>query len=250
MRKTLCVYSVAKSCPTLWPHGLQHTRLLCPSLSPRMVKFSLLKFMSIESVISSKHLIFSWPLLLPSIFPSIRVFSNESVLHNREPKTRASASASVLPMNIQGWFPLGWTGWISLQSKRLSRVFSSSTVQKHQFFSTQPSFQTNSHFCIWLQDGVGKTRQQGEFIKGNDGTLESDEYMHYLDWGEILVTKPGSLAWHAASQMLRQKGLQQRKDLFTRQPSEEMGEQISNLPSWRWEGRVFWRLRSIGKATQ
>ena len=161
--------------------------------------------------------------------------SPESVLHTREPKTGASASASVLPMNIQGLFPLGWTGWISLQSKRLSRVFSSTTVQKHEFFSGQPSFQTNSHFCIWLQDRVGKTRQQGEFIKGNDGTLESNEYMHYLDWDEILLTKPGPLAWHAASQMLRQKGLQQRKDLFMRQPSEEMGEQTSNLTSWRWE---------------
>ena len=124
----------------LWPHGLQHTRLPCPSLSPRMVKFSLLKFMSIESAMSSKYLILCCPLLLPSIFPSIRVFSNESVLCIWEPKTGASASASVLSKNIKDWFPLRLTGWISLQSKRLPRIFSSTTVQKHQFFSAQPSF--------------------------------------------------------------------------------------------------------------
>ena len=94
---------------------------------------SLVKLMSIESVMPSNHLILRRPLLLlPSIFPSIRVFSNQSVLRIRWPK----ASASALPMNIQGWFPLGLTGLISLQSKGLSRVFSSTTVQKHQFFGT------------------------------------------------------------------------------------------------------------------
>ena len=96
---------------------------------------SLLKLTSIESVIPSNHLIFCYPLLfLPSIFPSIRVLSNESALHIRWPSI--SASASVLPMNIQHWFPLRLTGFFSLLSKGLSRVFSSTTVQKHQFFST------------------------------------------------------------------------------------------------------------------
>ena len=87
------------------------------------------------------HLILCHPrLLLPSIFPSIRVFSNDLVLHIRWPKVLGvSASASVLTMNIQDWFPLGLTGWISLQSKGLSRVFSNTTVQKHQFFGTQLS---------------------------------------------------------------------------------------------------------------
>ena len=101
---------------------------------------SLLKLMSIESVMPSNHLIPCRPLLfLPSIFPTIRVFSNESALHIRCQSIGASVSASVLPMNIQDWFPLGWTGWISLQSKGLSRVFSNTTIQKHQFFSTQLS---------------------------------------------------------------------------------------------------------------
>ena len=99
---------------------------------------SLLKLTSIQSVLPSNHLILCHPLLLPPpAFPSIRVFSNESALHIRWPKYCVSASASVLPTNIQDWFPLGWTGLISLQSKGPSRVFSSTTVQKHQFFNTQ-----------------------------------------------------------------------------------------------------------------
>ena len=101
---------------------------------------SLLKLMSIESVMPSNHLILCHPLLLPpSIFPSIRVFSNESVLHIGGQSIAVSASASVLPMNIQDCFLLEWTDWISLLSKGLSRVFSNTMVQKHQFFSTQLS---------------------------------------------------------------------------------------------------------------
>ena len=89
--------------------------------------WSSLRLTSIESVMPSSHLILCRPLLLlPSIFPSIRVCSNESVLHIRWQST--GASASVLPMNIQDWFPLGWTGWISLHSKGLSKVFSNTTV--------------------------------------------------------------------------------------------------------------------------
>ena len=101
---------------------------------------SLLKLMSIESVMPSHHLILCHPLLLPpSVFPSITVFSSESVLRIGGQSIGVSASASVLPMNIQDWFPLAWTGWISLLSKGFSRVFSNTTVQKHQFFGTQLS---------------------------------------------------------------------------------------------------------------
>ena len=100
--------------------------------------WSLPKPMSIESVMPYNHLILCCPLLfLPSIFRSIGVFSDESALHIRWPGIGVSASTSVLPMNTQDWSPLGWTGWISLQSKGLSRVFSSTTVQKHQFFRAQ-----------------------------------------------------------------------------------------------------------------
>ena len=94
-----------------------------------------------EPTQTNVHRILCHPLLLPpSIFPSTRVFSSESVLRIRWSKYWVSASASVLPMNIQDWLPLWWTGWISLQSKGLSRVFSNTTVQKHQFFGTQLSY--------------------------------------------------------------------------------------------------------------
>ena len=98
------------------------------------------KPMSIESMMPSSHLILCCPLLLlPSIFPSIRVFSNESILHIRWPKYW-SFSFSISPSNEhQDWSPLGWTGWISLQPKGLSRVFSNTTVQNHQFFAAQLS---------------------------------------------------------------------------------------------------------------
>ena len=114
---------------------------------------SLPKLMTIESVMPSCHLIFCRPLLLlASIVPSIRVFSNESVLLIRWPKCGVSASASVLPVNIQDWSPLPLTGLISLQSKGLSRVFSNTIVQTHQFFGTQPSPQSNSHIHTWPQE--------------------------------------------------------------------------------------------------
>ena len=98
------------------------------------------KLISIDLVIPFNQLILRCPLLLPpSIFPSIRVFSNESALHIWRPKYW-SFSFSISPSNEhQDWFPLGWTGWVSLQSKGLSRVFSNTTVQKHPFFSTQLS---------------------------------------------------------------------------------------------------------------
>ena len=112
---------------------------------------SLLRLMSIEPAMPSNHLILCHPLLLlPSIFPSIRVFSNELAFVSGGQSIGALASASVLPMNIQDWFPLRWTGWISLQSKGLSRVFSNTTVQKQQFFSAQPSSWSNSHIYTWL----------------------------------------------------------------------------------------------------
>ena len=98
---------------------------------------SLLKLMSIELVMPSSHLLICHPLLLPSVFPSIRIFSNESVLCIWWPKYW-SFSFSINPsMNIQNWFPLGLTGLIFLLLKGPSRVFSNTTVQKHQFFSTQ-----------------------------------------------------------------------------------------------------------------
>ena len=99
----------------------------------------LLKLMSIESVMPSNHLILCCPLLLPSIFPTSWSFPVSQFFTSDDQSIGESASASVLPVNIQDWFPLGLTGLISLQSKGLSRVFSKKTVQKHQYFSAQLS---------------------------------------------------------------------------------------------------------------
>ena len=102
--------------------------------------WSLLKLMSIQSVMPSNQLILCAPLLLlPSIFPISGYFPMSWFLTSSSQSTGVSASASVLPMNIQDWFPLGWTDWIVLQSKGLSRVFSNTKVEKHQFFSAQLS---------------------------------------------------------------------------------------------------------------
>ena len=111
---------------------------------------SLLIFTPIESVMPSNYLILCHPLLLlPTIFPSIRVFPMSQFFTSGGQSIGVSPSASVLPMNFQDWFPLGWTGWISLLSKDFSRVFSNTTVQKHQLFSAQLSSQSNSHIHTW-----------------------------------------------------------------------------------------------------
>ena len=125
----------------------------CQASLPFIISQSLLKLLSIKLVMPSNHLILCHPLLLlPSIFPSIMAFSNELVVPSggQSIGASASASASVLSVNIQSWFLLGLTGFISLLSKGFSRVFSSTTVRKHQFFSTQPFLWSNSHIRTWL----------------------------------------------------------------------------------------------------
>ena len=117
----ICCCSVTQSCPTLCKS--MHCSTLGASLSITNSQSSL-KLTSIESVMPSSHFILCHFLfLLPSIRSSINVFSNESTLCMRRPKYWSSASASFIPKNTQGWFPLEWTGWISLQSKGLSRYF-------------------------------------------------------------------------------------------------------------------------------
>ena len=129
----------------LWPRGLQHTRLPCPSSTPRAYSNSCPS---------------SWwfhPTISPSVgpissclqsFPASGSFPKSWFFASCSQSIGASASSTVLPMNIQDWFPLGLSGLISLQSKGLSRVFSNTTVQKHQFFSTQ--LLSNSHIHTWL----------------------------------------------------------------------------------------------------
>ena len=127
--------SVSQSCPTLCNH------IYCSTPAfPVINSQSLLKFMSFKLVMPSNHLILCHPLLLlPAIFPIIRVFTVSQFFTSSGQSIGASPSASVLPMNIQDWYPLGVTGLISLLSKGLSRVFSNATVQKDQFFGTQLS---------------------------------------------------------------------------------------------------------------
>ena len=108
----------------------------CQDFLSFTISWSLLKLMFIESVMPSNHLILCHPLLhLPSVFPSIKVFSNIKVFSSVSGDQSIGASALLLPLNIQGWFLLRLTGLISLQFKGLSRVFSNTTVQKHQFLS-------------------------------------------------------------------------------------------------------------------
>ena len=139
------VSMVVQSLSCVWLSATPWTAALQTSLSFTISR-SLLRLMFIEAVMSSA---ISCLLLLPLIFPIISVFSSESVLHIRWPLTGASASASVLSVNIQGWFLLELTGLIFL-SKWLSRVFSSPTVWKYQLFGTQHSLWSNSHIQTWL----------------------------------------------------------------------------------------------------
>ena len=115
---------------SLWPHGLQHTRLWCPSPTLRACSNSCHPTISSSVVPFSSHL---------QSFPALGSFPMSQFFTSGGQSIGISASASVLPMNIQDWFPLGWAGWISLQSKELSSVFYNTTVQKYQFFSAQLS---------------------------------------------------------------------------------------------------------------
>ena len=126
--------SVAQSCLTLQPLGLQHTRPPCPSPIPRVYPNSCPLSQWCHPTISSSVIPFS---SCPQSFPASGSFQMSQFFASGGQSIAVSASTSVLPMNTQDWFPLGWTGWISLQSKGLSRVFSNTTVQKHQFFCTQ-----------------------------------------------------------------------------------------------------------------
>ena len=144
-----CCCSVAQSCLTLRSHGLQHGRFPCLSLSPGDYSNS----RPFESVMASNYLILCHPFssCLQS-FPASGSFPMSQFFASGGQSIGTSASASVLRMNIQGWFPLRLTDLISLQSKGLSKVFSNTTVQKHQFFSTKPSLWSNSHIHTWLME--------------------------------------------------------------------------------------------------
>ena len=130
---------------SLWPHWLQHARLPCPSPTPGAGSNSCPSSQWCHPAISSSVVPF-FPCL--QSFPASGSFPISCLFASGGQSI--GASISVLPMSIQGWFPLGWTGWISLQSKGLSRVSSNTTVQKHKFFGTQLSLESNSHIHAWL----------------------------------------------------------------------------------------------------
>ena len=139
-------FSCSVMSDSMWPHELQHTRPLCPSPTPGVYPNSYPSSMWYDPAISSSVVAFSsCPQSLPASgsFPMSQLFTwgGQSI--------GVSASASVLPKKSQGWSPSEWTGWISLQSKGLSRVFSNTTVQKHQFFNAQLSSQSSSHIHTW-----------------------------------------------------------------------------------------------------
>ena len=137
-------YSHSVLTDSLRPHGLQHTRPPCPSPTLRVYANSCPLSQWCHPTISSSVI----PFCLQS-FPALGSFPMNQFFISGSQSIGASASASVLPMNIQEWFPLGWNGWISLPSKGLSRVFSNMTVQKHQLFGAQFSLQSNSHIHIY-----------------------------------------------------------------------------------------------------
>ena len=148
---------------SLWPHELQRARLPCPSLSPG----SLFKLTFFGSVIPSNHLIFCHPLLfLPSIFPSIQIFSSESAVHIRWPKYW-SFSFSIVPYNeYSRLVSFRIDGFISLPSTGLSKIFSSITFRKYQFFCS------NSHICTWLLE-TPQLKLYRHFWQGDISVFES-----------------------------------------------------------------------------
>ena len=131
---------------SLQPHESQHTRPPCPSPTPGVYPNSCPSSHWCHPAISSSVVPFS---SCPQALPASGSFLVSQLFAWGGQNIRVSASASVLPMNTQDLSPLGWTGWISLQAKGLSRVFSNTTVQKHQFFGTQLSSQSNSHIHTW-----------------------------------------------------------------------------------------------------
>ena len=132
---------------SLWPHGKQHARPPCLSPTPGVYSNSLPLSQWCHPTTPSSVAPFSSDL---QSFPASGSLQMSQLFTSGGQSIRVSASISVLPMNTQDWSPLGRTGWISLQSKGLSRVFSNTTIQKHQFFSTQLSLESNSHIHTWL----------------------------------------------------------------------------------------------------
>ena len=132
---------------SLWHHGLQHARLPSPSPSPEVCSSSCPLYWWCHPTISSSVTLFSF---CPQSFPASGTFPMSRLFASGDQNTGASVLASAVPMSIQGWFPLRLTALISLLSKALSGVFSSTTVWSYQFFGILPSLPSSSHTCTWL----------------------------------------------------------------------------------------------------
>ena len=197
--QTIYCHSLAKLCLTLWPHGLQHFRLLCLPLFPRVCLNSGPLCQWCYLTISSSVAPFSFCL---HSFPASGSFPDEekSQLFTLAGQSiGASASLSVLPVNIQGYFPLGLTGLIPLQSKGLSRVCSNTTIWKHQFFGAQPSIWSSSHIWASLVAETVKRlpAMQETWVQslGQEDPLEKEMTIHSstLAWKIPRAEEPGRL---------------------------------------------------------
>ena len=163
-KKLLCIksqtsvqFSRSVVSDSLCPHKSQHAKPPCPSPSPGVHSNSRPSSPWCHPAISSSVIPFSF---CPQSFPASESFPMSQLFSWGVQSSGASALASILPKKSQGWSPSEWTGWISLYSKGLSRVFSNTTVQKHQFFGTQPSSQSNSHIHTWpLEKNIALTRR-------------------------------------------------------------------------------------------
>ena len=149
LKKTFLLFSSVQSLSRVWLFATPWTaasQILCPSSTPSACLNSCPSSQWCHPTISSSVVPF---FSCPQSFPASRSFQMSQLFASGGQSIGVSASTSVLPMNTQDWSPLGWTGWISLQSKGFSRVFSNTRVQKHQFFGAQPSSQSNSHIHTW-----------------------------------------------------------------------------------------------------
>ena len=180
-------------------HGLQHTSLPCPSLSSGVCSKSCPLSRWCHPTISSSVTPFS---SCPQSFPASGSFPMNQLFPSGGQSTGASASTSVLPINIQGWFPLGWTGWISLPFKGLSRVFSSTTVWKHHFLGSQPSLWSNFHICTWLQIWLWGWKIIKEMDKPDHLTCHLKSL--YSDQEGIVITGHRTMDWFKTRKGLHQ----------------------------------------------